>query len=169
MRDDGRGRSAARSSRNARSIDGIPRGPVKRIDRRHAAAELVGVGLAEQHGAGAFEQLHDRRVRVRDVFVVDHRAGGGAHAPRLEEILVGDRDPPHRPLRIVVERLRFAAREVGGDGDEGVQILVQLADARQVRVGELHRRDRSRSESTRCFSDGQCGQIIRLSAKTAYL
>ena len=91
----GRG-AAARSSRNARAVDGIARGAEERIDRRHAAAELVGVGLAEQHGAGAFELLHDGGVIVRNVFFEQQRAGRGAHAPGLEEILVRDGNAVHR-------------------------------------------------------------------------
>ena len=96
MRDDGRGGSAARSASDARAIDRIARRPVERIDRRHAAAELVGVGLAEHHRAGVLELLHDRGVVAGDVLVEEQRAGGGAHAPGLEEILVRDRDAPDR-------------------------------------------------------------------------
>lgn len=49
---------AARATRDARRIDRIACRPEERIDRRHAAAELVSIGLAEQHGAREFEPIH---------------------------------------------------------------------------------------------------------------
>ena len=170
LRGHGRRGAAARSARDARAVDGIARGAEERIDRRHAAAELVGVGLAEQHGAGAFELLHDGGVVVGDVFLEQQRAGGGAHAPGLEEILVRDREcrtgpagaSPHRRHPCKISRL--AAREVAGDRDEGVEILIELGDARQIRVGELQRRDLALRQPRRRLRDGQRSQIVGLRA-----
>ena len=91
-RGDGRRGSAARSAGDARQIDRVARGAVERVDRGDAAAELVGVGLAEQHGAGAFELFDDRGVGARDVLVEQPRAGRGADAGGFDQIFMRDGD-----------------------------------------------------------------------------
>jgi hypothetical protein len=52
---DGSRRSAARSARNAISIDGVSRRPEDRIDRRHSPAKLVRVRFTEHHRSRARE------------------------------------------------------------------------------------------------------------------
>ena len=103
----------------------------------------MGVGLAEHHRAGVLELLDDRGVVAGNVVVEEQRAGGGADAFGLEEILVRDRDAPQSAPSDRVKRLGFAPRQIRGHGDVGVERLVRRADARQVGVGELQRRDRS--------------------------
>ena len=91
---------------------GIARRAKERIDRRHAAAELVGVGLAEHHRAGILELLHDGGVVAGNVVVEEQRSRGGADALVSNRSLCAIGMPHIGALRLVVQRPGFAPREV---------------------------------------------------------
>src|SRR5205807_5821729 len=88
--------SSARSGGKPPRIPWISRRTVVGVVGGAAPGELVHVGLADEDGAGGAEPRRDRRVLLGDEVGEDLRAGGGAHAPRVEVVLEGDRDAMER-------------------------------------------------------------------------
>ena len=142
----GRRRSAARAAGDPRAIVRVVRRAEERIDGRDAAAELVGVGLAEEHRAGLGEPRDDHGVVVGHPPLVQARAAGRADAARGEEVLVRDRDAHERSACSADREARHDASGVvdgplAGHGDEGAQGGVLVVDAGEIRGGDVDGRD----------------------------
>ena len=105
------------------------------------AGEVVGVFAhverADENRAGRFQPLDQRGVALgRRIRAVDLRAGDGRQSGDVEQVLhreghAGERAELLLPRRRGVDRLGAGARALGGDGGEGVEHRIALADARE--------------------------------------
>jgi len=105
-------------------------------------AELGGVGLAEDDGAGRLQPAHGDVVLLRDQVREEPRAAGGAHAAGVEHVLQRHRYAVQRAERLALHDrdLRLAGRrprQLRRHQAEGVHPRVERLDAGQQRGGEL--------------------------------
>ena len=112
------GGAAARPARHAFEIPRVVHGPVRRVLVGGAHRELVAVGLADEHRAGAGEPGPRGRVVGRDVGLEDLRPAGRADAVRGEDVLERDGDARDGRLRraggeVDVELLGALGGELG--------------------------------------------------------
>ncbi len=103
------------------------------------------VELAEDHRAGLLQSPHDLGIFGWDAIAILIAGGGGAHARGVEQIFEPDaecraagRDSFRRDFGFGVASL--LQREIGGDGDEGVENGIESLDARQAFAREFERR-----------------------------
>ena len=144
---DGGARAARRTAGHAVEIVRIARRAVVDV----LAGEVVGVFAhverADQDGAGRLQPLDQRRIALsRRPIAVDFGAGECRQAGHVEQVLDRERHAGQRrkllalrPCRI--ERLRAGKRAPRGDGGEGIEQRVALADARQRRFDDKCRAD----------------------------
>jgi hypothetical protein len=120
-------------------------GEIARVLRGGTHGELVGVGLAQQDGAGRLETGHDGGVVGRNVALEDLRGTGGLDAGGAKHVLDGEGDAQHGAV------LAGGAACVGGSGS-GQGLLRHQAqisgapavhglDALQHGAGQLYRGD----------------------------
>ena len=136
---DGRGGTAGGAAGNAARIPGIRhRTEVARLVGR-AHCELVHVGLAQRHRAGAHQALHDRGVVGRDELAEHPRAAGGGDALGAEDVLVRDRHAEQIAEAFLSNgRVRLAGRRQRlffAHGDEAVAVVA--ANALEAILSEL--------------------------------
>ena len=137
----GSSRTAARSARYAGQVPGVLHRAVVAgfVGRTHG--ELVHVQLAQGDRAGGSQLLDHGGVVGRLEAGEDLRAAAGQHVLGAEQVLVGDRRAEQGAVFTTgtagVGGLGLFPRQIGGHGDEAVQLRVELGDARQQGVGQL--------------------------------
>ena len=109
-----------------RRVPGVVRRALVVVDADAAEGELHRVGLAHENHAGASQPPDDGCVLFRHVPGEEPGAGGGRHAPDVEEVLGGVGDPVERPQVLAAPerelgRARLGQRPLPGDRDEGVE------------------------------------------------
>jgi hypothetical protein len=62
---------------------------------------------------------------------------------------------PMATVNLFFGRTSLGQRGVGRDGDEGVQLGVELLNPAETRSGQLHRRDLLRMHKLRCFGESK--------------
>ncbi len=139
---DGRGGSPAGPAGAERGIPRVLRRAVVRIVVGCAERELVGVGLADEDGAGDAQHPDDRGVAPRNPVLEDAGAGGGADALRRDQVLDAHGHAVERAAaRAGGQLLRrdpgIRQRPVGRDGDEGVELGLRALDAFERFLDEL--------------------------------
>ena len=129
---------------------GIARRAERRVFGGRPHRELVAVGLADDHGAGARQARHDRRVVRRDEPFQDFRRGRRAHALRADVVLERHGDACERgvtkPAAIAVDVGGARQRLVGHDGVERVQGPVGRRDPIQRLAAHLDGRSFTRPD-----------------------
>ncbi len=159
-------RTAARTSRRSSGIVGISRRAEARIFRGRAERELMKVGLADEHRAGLAQTACHRRVGRRHVILAHERPGRRGRAFAVDQILERERNAVQRSEvaaagDFFVSLARARQRLIGGDGDERIQLRIELRDRRQAILGDLLGRDLPRRDLRRELSDGH--HRVRLS------
>ncbi len=140
-------RAAGGTAGHAVEIVRIARGAVVDV----LAGEIVGVFAhverADEDGAGRLQPLDQRRIaRGRRQIAVDLGAGERRQAGNVEQVLdrerhAGQRRKPLASRPCLIERLRAGERALLGDGGEGIEQRVALADTRQRRFDDMRRAD----------------------------
>ena len=154
-RGNARPRAAAGAARNMIGVPGVARGR-----SRNAKGELVGVGLADDHGSGILQPGHDRRIRVRLVVMAHLRARRCGEARHVADVLHANRDSVHRPANpargdFLPGRGCGFERQLPGDGDIGVERPLGLAYPGKAALGELNRRNIPGPQPRRRLGHGQ--------------
>src|SRR5262249_43817148 len=114
--------------------------------RAASVSKLVHVELAEEHRPSAFEPADDFSI-LRWNSVLEHTArGGGSDTRGVNEVFQSDRNSVERALPPAALDIRLGTPRLGqrrtrGDGDESVELGVELVDPAQTSLGKLHRRD----------------------------
>ena len=134
--------------------------PARDVGRAHG--ELVQIGLAEQHRAGAPQVAAHGRFVGRHEVEEDARAGGGQHALGAEQVLDRERDafqrprlaPRDAPIRI----RRHLERALGRLGDEGVERSARRHRL-EVRRGQLRRRELFLAQAGARGGERELGEI----------
>ena len=133
-------RAAARAAGDPGRVPGVAGRRGLRAER-----ELVGHGLAEDHGAAAPERRDDVGVPGRDLPAPGRRAGLGGEAGDVHQVLHADRDPAQEPALAAapggVGLARRGQRPVAVDHHEGLQRRLDRLDPVEQRLGQLDRRD----------------------------
>ena len=147
---DRHGRPAARPAGDAIERPRIARRPERRVFGRRSHRELVAVGLADDHGAGAGQSRHDRRVVRRDEPFQDLRRGRRAHALRADVVLERHGDAGERrvakPVAIAVDVGGTRQRLIGHHRVERVQGAVGRRDPIQRLAAHVHGRSFARPD-----------------------
>jgi len=144
-RGDRRHRTTARAAGRQRGIPRIARGAEQQIIGKAVQRELRHIGLAEDDGTGLAKPLHRQFVLVGHVVGVKPAAPGGAQAGDQDVVLDRDRHAVERadraallpPFRALIGRVNGAGFVQGYDG---IELRIELPDARQRRVDHLARR-----------------------------
>lgn len=134
---DGDGGSAPRA---ARDPVGVPR--VVGLRGGQAVGELVRVRLAQQDGTGLRQARGDRAVGLRPVAGADSGAGRRRRARDVDQIFDTHGDAVQRTAIAAGRDLVFCftrglAGSLGGDGDVGLKLRLQLRDALKGRAHQL--------------------------------
>ena len=123
----------------------------RQIERRSAVRELVRLQFAEQNGAGVVELLRSGCVEIRNIVNADFGAARGQHAFGIVDVFQRERYAvqgaaitPAGDFLGGFARLR--ARGIRGERDEGVELRIERADARQQGVGVFERRELARRQ-----------------------
>ena len=161
----GRAGSAARASGRAVESPRVARWPVPRIVGRRARGELVSVALADQDRAGIPQPANRLGILRRDVVAEERGAMSGPHAIGVEDVLEANRNAVERAAPTAGRELGFRparprARLGGHDGHESVQHRIESLDAREMRLGHLHRRHRPRAHQTGELGDREEAQVV---------
>src|SRR5207237_517036 len=82
------------------------------------------------------------------------------NAAGIEEILEAERNAVQGPaiaagLDLGFSLLRLLSREIGGDGDESIELRIDRVDALEVRFDELDRRELALANEIRELSNGE--------------
>ena len=144
---------------------GVVHRAIMGVGAGRAIGELVQVGLAEQHRAGALEALDRGGVEVRDPVGKERRAVGGGDPSGGVEVLDRDRDAVQRPAMVArhdrrLGRARRLARAVRGHPDVGVEARLEPLDPAQHHLGQLDRRELAGGEARRQLGDRGVGQRL---------
>jgi hypothetical protein len=129
------------------------------IFARGAERELVQIGLADDDGS-RFAQTHcDRGVAAGDVAGTQARRRRGGNAFHVHEILERDRQPVEWSAIAAAGDLLVGVPRGGKcflrrHGDEGIQLRLQLDDARERFFGERFRSDLTACDARRNRGDG---------------
>ena len=136
----GRG-SAGASARHGALVPRVLHRAEIRVLVRRAHRELVHVGLAEDHRAGAVEALDHMRVVGGDEVFQHARAARRRPSRGAEEILVSDRNAGERHCVAArdacVGRARLREGLLPIDGDEGVEARIEALDPLEARRRQL--------------------------------
>ncbi len=121
------------------------------------------VQLAEQDRPGGGQLLHGCGILFGEVVLEEERAGGGAHAARLVQVLERQRDAVQPAASAVCMDFSFRLaggfqRKLRGEGNEAVQQRIDALDALQARLGQLDRGDAAVGNAFGSFADGEIGQ-----------
>ena len=148
-RGEGRRRSPARPARGTARVRRVARGPEDRVEGVRAGRELRHVGPAQQYDARPADPLDRQRVLVGHEVGMERRAEGRAPARHGVGVLHCEREPVQRADRVtggqpLVGGCRRAARPLGVQRHDGVDLAVALLDPREVQVEQLARRDLAR-------------------------
>jgi len=162
----GADRGGRPARRAGRIVVGVPRVARRREGQgeiRPADRELVGLLLAQQHRSGILQAHPGLRVLARHMRLVDPRAGGGADALGLVDVLEADRDAVQRTARAPGRDLgicgaRRRQRSVGQHQHIGMQFAVERGDARQIGLGQRERRQGAIGDRAACLGERElCG------------
>ena len=158
-----RSRAAAAAAGNALRVPGIVCDRVGAVLCARAHGELVHVRLAHHHHTCRLQACH-RCGRVGGNIVLQNAAAAGsAHARRAQHILDGKRNAQQRRILALraagVGGMRLFQRAVGCEGDKGAHLRLERVNARQVRLGELHRGEVARAQARQCGVD--CERVQR--------
>jgi hypothetical protein len=127
--------------------------------------ELGEVGLADDHRAGIGEAGDAGRVGGDDAIIEHARRAGRGGAAQIAEILRRDRNPVQRSAPAAGGDLRLGGarrgeRRLRQHGEIGVEGGIEPFDARQHRLGQLHRRQRARGDALGGVGERQPTQVI---------
>ena len=134
-----------------------------RVVACYAVSELVHVGFAENDGASFLELLDRRSVVQREEICEDARASGRGDVFSVDVVFQRDGDAMKRPAVVMTaagsEKFGFSLLglcegEFGGHGDVGVQLGVELGDAREHETDELDGGEFAFTEKESDFFDG---------------
>ena len=142
-------------------VPGIARRRPGQVERRPADGELVRRQLAQHHRALRMQPPHRLGVLLRHVVGEDAGMRRGAHARRLVDVLVGERnaeqrrDPAghHRAFGGACLDQGLALRHQ----QEGVQLRVLRLDPGQQLLHQFHRRQPLRRDQPAGLGDGEKG------------
>ena len=108
--------------------------------------ELAHVQLAKEHGAGLVQFADHRGVFIGHKVLQDVGAAGGEYPLGVELVFNRHRHAVHRAAVLAGDDLLLGQagvghRPVGGHGDVGVQLAVNLGNPFQIGLGHLHGRN----------------------------
>ncbi|MNZ74988.1 hypothetical protein D3C78_934560 [compost metagenome] len=146
-------------------MPGIPR-----VVGRRVAGMVSGEGafghlqLAEHHRAGLAQTGDHGGVLRRNEITVNRHAGSGRYAGGPQQVLVGDGDAVQRAAAFAAHQLAFGLARLfqgqfRGDAGVAVQVAVEPVNARQLRLGDLDRRQLAGADQQRQFVHLQIVQI----------
>ena len=153
--------AARRAAGHARRVMRITRGTVVHVLAGEIVSVFAHVERANEHRAGRFQPLDQRRVPFRRrIGAVDLGAGNGGQTGNIEQVLHRERYAGKRAdflflRRRSVDRLGAFARPLGGDGGEGIERGIARVNASERILGHgksagfarCNRRRRCRSQS----------------------
>src|SRR5215467_3193038 len=125
----------------------------------------MGGELAEEHGAGVVELGGGRRVLRGNPVDEDARVPRGKDALSVVDVLEGEgnaveRAPRLAPGEIHLGLSRLTARQLEGARDESRGLPVELLDALDQALHELHGRELARGDQAGELSDRQVVQVV---------
>ena len=139
-------RARARAPGCLRQVPGIAGDARQGAVADRLAAELAGGRLSDDDAACLPDALHRRRIDRGDVVGREPGAERASDAVHRDEVLDGDRHSVQQAGRVVVEDRLLGLpcrcmRNVFGNGDEGVQLRLDLFQPRETSFEQLDRRD----------------------------
>jgi hypothetical protein len=112
----------------------------------HPISKLMHVSFADQNHARLVQASNGGGVEVRNPLGEDFGARGGSNATRGEEVFDGNRDSVQRATVLTFAYFAFRFRRglsafLLGDGNEAVQLGLELINSLDSRIEQLHWRD----------------------------
>ena len=157
---DRRAGARGRSRREVLAVPGIARRRPGQVERRSAKGELVGGELAQHHRARLRPLGDGMRVARRHVVLQELGMRRRADARGVVDVLVGDRDAVELAARRARHLPRLRGLGVGQRAllrhhQERIELRIEAADAVEMGLGELDRRQLLRGDELCGFGDGQ--------------
>ena len=158
--------ATARAARRPLGVPGVAGDPEDRVEGVRARPPLGRVRLADHDRPRVAQPLREQLVLRRHVVAVRRRAVRRAHAGRVDEVLVRDRQAVQRRQRLAggaaaVGLPGCGERVIGDDRDDRVHRRVVPLDPRQVRLGECERGERSGADQAGLLGRWQEADVVR--------
>ena len=148
--------AAAGAAGRALQVPGVARDPEQQVLGERRVPELRRVGLAQQDGARLLQPLHLHGVPVRPVVLVRHRGVCGWESLGVLQLLHAEGEPGQRAdILPAGDAVRSGTgvrqRLLRSHGDEGVEGRIDLLDALEGGLHQLHGRELARANRRREF------------------